>query len=153
MFRPYFVCVIVGVSCFSAHAEGRSHCEPQEKSMWSCSVKHKVYELCASQDLGKTTGYLQYRAGRIGKIELVFPQKLQHPQGLFQHKLYARNAALIFRNGRYEYELFDALIGGSELRVREINGKTSHDIFCEERNEIFTDTSIINLFNRVGINE
>jgi hypothetical protein len=145
--------VVIGLTCLSAYAEGKSHCSAREKSIWSCSTKRKTYELCASQDLGKTTGYLQYRAGRIGKIELVYPAGLVHPKGPFLHRLYARNAALIFRSGRYEYELFDALVGGSELRVQEIDGKMSRDIICDERNETFTDTATNNFFKEVGINE
>ncbi len=153
MLRHHLVLALCCTFCLTAQAEGDSHCGPLETSLWSCSSKHKVYELCASRDLGKSTGYLQYRAGRIGKVELTYPPGLIHPRGVFKLHLYARNAGLTFRNERYEYQLFDALIGTSELRVFEVDGKLVRSISCEESNETFTNTQTINLFKEVGLYE
>jgi hypothetical protein len=146
--------LILLVCCISsaATASSGSHCNVQEKSLWSCPSKGKVCELCASRDLGKNTGYLQYRAGRVGKIEFAFPKNLQHPRGLFEFHPYARDAGLRFTNGRYEYELFDQLIGGrSEIRISEKSGKFFPSIECDIANESLTDTATFNLFREIGI--
>ena len=138
------------LSCASV-AYGGSHCASDEQSLWSCASGQKVYELCASQDLAQDKGYLQYRAGRIGKIEMSFPAKPVHPRGLFELRLYARNAGFVFHNGGYEYELFDALIGNSHLRIYRGDGKFVRDIACTDSNETFVSTDIINRFTALGL--
>jgi hypothetical protein len=52
-----------------------THCKPDERVVFSCPFKHgKTASLCASSDLTKTTGTLQYRYGVVGKTpELMFP--------------------------------------------------------------------------------
>lgn len=153
MRRLFTLALLASATCLATQAEGASHCTSQEKSVWACTAKNKVYELCSSKELTRSSGYLQYRAGRIGKVEFSYPANPVHPRGYFHHVLYARNAAMVFTNGGYEYQLFDALVGGSELNVREINGKKTSYITCAERNETFTETAVINHFKEVGINE
>lgn len=52
-----------------------THCKPDERVVFSCPFKHgKTASLCASSDLTKTTGTLQYRYGVVGRTpELMFP--------------------------------------------------------------------------------
>jgi len=144
---------LLAASSVASQVVAGTHCVSPEQSLWSCTSKGKLYELCASHDLTKDRGYLQYRAGRIGSVELVFPTSKLHPRGLFKHQLYARNAALIFRNGDFEYELFDALTGKSELRVYRTSGKLLADISCNESNETFVGTDIIRRFAEIGLRE
>src|ERR1044072_10023016 len=49
-------------------------CEKGERVIFSCPVKRpaKIVSLCASKNLTSETGYLQYRFGLPGKIELQF---------------------------------------------------------------------------------
>jgi len=137
----------------AATAGAASHCIAGERTLWSCSAKGKVYELCASADLSKDSGYIQYRAGRLGRIEFIFPEERRHPRGRFRFRPYARDAGLQFINGQYEYELFDQLIGVSEIRIWRKDGKFLSTISCGSSNEILTDTATFNLFKRVGIDE
>ena len=155
--RPFHYLVIAAcvAMSFTAQAEGASHCSLAERSLWKCSSKQKVYELCASKNLGKSSGYLQYRAGRIGKIELSYPGELVHPRGLFRLQLYARDGGLFFTIGKYEYELFDPLTGpgGSVLHVFKDKSKVVSEIFCAESNEAMTNTDVIQLFKAAGLYE
>jgi hypothetical protein len=153
-FRHWLAIALLGAMSVGATAEGASHCVASETSMWSCSSKQKVYELCASKNLGKSTGYLQYRAGRIGKIELSYPRELVHPKGLFHLRHYPRNGGLAFKIGQFEYELFDPLTeGGSQLRVFGVDSKPLRTIHCAESNEALTNTEIITTFTAAGLDE
>ena len=41
--------------------------------------------LCASKNLSKTDGYVQYRYGIKRKIELTYPEKREHPSSFFTY--------------------------------------------------------------------
>lgn len=68
-----------------------THCKADERVIFSCPFKHgKTASLCASSDLTKTTGTLQYRYGEVGKKpELMFPDledrtvERNHPKNWF----------------------------------------------------------------------
>lgn len=64
-----------------------THCAPDERVVFSCPFKHgKTASLCASADLTKTTGTLQYRYGVVGKKpELVFPKLGEHENPIYDH--------------------------------------------------------------------
>jgi hypothetical protein len=67
------------------------------------------------QNLTKDVGYLQYRFGRPGKVELQFPEEKQNSQAqfLFEHYFRAQvdRTAVKFKNGGYEYSIYDAYEG------------------------------------------
>ncbi|WMJ08867.1 hypothetical protein [Nitrosomonas sp. sh817] len=50
-----------------------SHCQPHEQIIFSCSLGKKTVSVCASKDLSADNGYLQYRFGQPGRIELNLP--------------------------------------------------------------------------------
>src|SRR5258706_2400818 len=56
-----------------------SLCAKDERLIFSCPVKRaaKIVSVCASKDLTNDHGYLQYRFGVPGKIELAYPQDRQ----------------------------------------------------------------------------
>jgi hypothetical protein len=57
-------------------ADETSHCNPDESSLFSCKLTNgKTVSLCASTDLAPDSGYLQYRFGKLGKVELSLPAK------------------------------------------------------------------------------
>jgi len=49
-----------------------------------------IVSICASKDLTSDRGYLQYRFGLPGKIELEFPKELTGTQQKFQYTHYFR---------------------------------------------------------------
>lgn len=84
-----FFTSVCAVLCISANAangvKAPTHCTPDEKVIFSCPFKNgKTASLCASPDLSKDIGTLQYRFGRIGKApELSYPQPADHPRIYF----------------------------------------------------------------------
>lgn len=68
-----------------------THCKPDERVVFSCPFKRgKTASLCASPDLTRTTGTLQYRYGVVGKTpELMYPDledrtvERNHPKNWF----------------------------------------------------------------------
>src|SRR5262249_11408484 len=69
-----------------------SLCATSEKIIFSCPVKRpaKIVSLCASKDLTSDRGYLQYRFGLPGKVELEFPKDRTATQQKFQYSHYFR---------------------------------------------------------------
>src|SRR2546430_9257893 len=51
-------------------------CAKDERIIFSCPVKRpaKIVSICASKNLTSEQGYLQYRFGLPGKVELEFPK-------------------------------------------------------------------------------
>ena len=140
-----------GLMDIAAAAE-RSHCTSDERVVWNCLGSIKAYSLCASQDLGASRGYLQYRTGPFGRPDFLFPPERRHPSGYFMYDLANRSAYLRFKNGQYLYELEDTLLAPSRITV--MRGATQVANFqCINSTRSLNDTAVINLFNTVGISE
>lgn len=90
-----------------------SHCNNTEKVIFNCKIKesHKTLSLCASQNFQASDSYLQYRFGKIGKIELEYPENKNNSLSKFLFNHYFRYQAdystLKFKRGSYEYTIFD----------------------------------------------
>jgi len=88
-------------------------CAKGERIIFSCPVKRpaKIVSLCASKDLTSERGYLQYRFGLPGKIELEYPKDRQATQQKFQYSHYFRAqfdlTSISFTIDGYEYSVFD----------------------------------------------
>ena len=67
-------------------------CAKNERVIFSCRLRQpvKVVSVCAAKNLTRETGYLQYRFGLPGKIELEFPKERQGSQGKFEYTHYFR---------------------------------------------------------------
>lgn len=56
-------------------AETATHCTSNERTLFSCATKkNKIVSICASKDLSPNSGYMQYRFGKLGKVEMTMPQ-------------------------------------------------------------------------------
>jgi hypothetical protein len=90
-----------------------SLCANDEKIVFSCATGKtgKIVSLCASKGLTKDSGYLQYRFGLPGKIELEFPQAREQTQKAFKYSHYFRaqfdQTEISFTSNGYEYAIFD----------------------------------------------
>lgn len=98
-------------------AEGTmSHCRTGERAVFSCPIdgSDKVVSVCVSDDYGRRQGYLQYRFGRLGDVELAFPERLQETQERFQWQTVSYSGGwdtrIQFENGGYAYQLYDRAI-------------------------------------------
>src|SRR3982074_2248895 len=98
-------------------------CAKDERVIFSCPVKRpaKIVSLCASKDLTSERGYLQYRFGLPGKIELEFPQDRNGTQQKFQYMHYFRaqvdETEISFQINGYEYQIFDTYNGEERPRI------------------------------------
>jgi hypothetical protein len=89
-----------------------SLCARDEKTVWSCeTTNRKIASICSSRQLDEHRGYVQYRFGRPGQVELVFPQQRQDTQSGFTYKRYTRPLvtylAIRFTTGGYTYKIYD----------------------------------------------
>lgn len=106
--------LVLALTCISvsALAGAPSHCITLEQVIYSCKIKNsqKVVSLCASKDLSAKSGYLQYRFGHLGKVELEFPDERKNSQTQFRYAHYFRfqidRTEVSFKNAGYEYALY-----------------------------------------------
>ena len=93
-----------------------SHCHSEERSVFSCRLEdsEKVLSLCVSQDFSSDQGYLQYRFGPIGDVELEYPEDQQNTQELFLWQTIGYSGGwdtrVQFSNGGYTYRLYDQAV-------------------------------------------
>jgi hypothetical protein len=101
------------VSSSVARLQPGSLCERSEQIIFSCRIRKpsKIVSLCASKELTKDRGYLQYRFGLPGKIELEFPKEREAGSAAFKYKHYFRAqfdlTEISFSSDGYEYTIFD----------------------------------------------
>jgi hypothetical protein len=108
-----------------------SLCAKTERTVFSCLTKRsgktssrspsKIVSLCASRDLEKERGYLQYRYGLPGKVELEFPSSRTGTQQMFQYNHYMRYQVdlteINFEIDGYQYQIFDDYNGEEKPRI------------------------------------
>ena len=97
----------------AAAAEPVTHCKATETIVFSCSTGSRILSICASKDLSKNSGYMQYRYGPAGKPELVFPELPRHPAGVFTPGTLTFSGGggtyLKFAKPPYTYTVFSAI--------------------------------------------
>lgn len=90
-----------------------SLCARDERIIFSCPIRKpaKIVSLCASKNLTSDQGYLQYRFGLPGKVELEFPKDRTGTQQKFQYMHYFRArfdlTEISFNIDGYEYQITD----------------------------------------------
>ena len=108
-----------------------SLCARSEHIVFSCVTKgsrvsqsrssYRIASLCASRDLDKERGYLQYRYGLPGKVELEFPNARTGTQQMFQYTHYLRYQVdlteINFEIDGYQYQIFDDYNGEEKPRI------------------------------------
>jgi hypothetical protein len=100
-------------AAFQPPLQPNSLCARDERIIFSCPVKKpaKIVSLCASKNLSADQGYLQYRFGLPGKVELEFPKERTGTQQKFQYTHYFRAQVdlteISFSNNGYEYQITD----------------------------------------------
>ena len=90
-----------------------SLCTGQESVIFNCSTGSKLLSLCASPDLNKKTGYLQYRFGPKGAPELAIPDQKIHPAKATNSKTVGYS-------------------GGGAAYIRFFNGASSYVVYTGE---------------------
>jgi hypothetical protein len=89
----------------------RTHCDRSEQVVFSCVMlkSTKVLSICASKRLDGQNGYVQYRFGPSGNIELAFPADRMASQKQFGYGRYTRPLVtyltLSFESNGYKYSI------------------------------------------------
>lgn len=110
-----------------------SLCANDEQIIFSCFVRpagklrrpgsNKIVSLCASPALSKDQGYLQYRFGLPGKVELEFPNSRAGTQPMFQYTHYMRYQVdlteINFSIDGHQYQIFDTYNGEEKPAISE----------------------------------
>jgi len=102
-------------------------CGRDERVIFSCPLKRpaKIVSVCSSKDLTSERGYLQYRFGLPGKIELEFPKDRTGTQEKFHYTHYFRARVdlteISFSINGYEYQVTDDY-NGEEKPAQIIQG-------------------------------
>jgi hypothetical protein len=111
----------------TAQLQAGSLCERDEKIVFSCTITRpaKIVSLCSSKELTKERGYLQYRFGLPGKVELEFPKQREQTQTAFKYSHYFRAqfdlTEISFSQDGHQYAIFDDY-NGEEKPVRHEQG-------------------------------
>ena len=95
-------------------------CKTGEQVLFSCRIQGgsaKLLSICGSANLGSKQGYLKYRFGKKGIIELEHPKGSKTTQQGFRYRFtlsedpakQASSAILSFKRGSYVYEVFDSV--------------------------------------------
>jgi heat shock protein HslJ len=100
-----------------------SLCGTDEQIIFSCRLKRpaRIVSLCASPDLQRDQGYLQYRFGLPRRIELEYPEERQGTQKWFEYTHYFRFEVdlteINFSIEGNRYQIFHAYNGEEKPRV------------------------------------
>ena len=124
------VALLVGSLFFSirsgsAAIQAPSLCKKGETVVFSCALKSstKTVSLCSSDKLTKSEGYLQYRFGLPGKIELEYPKDRSKPDQAFHYNHYFRAQVdlteISFSIDNYTYTVFDSYNGEEKPAISE----------------------------------
>jgi hypothetical protein len=98
-------------------------CAKDERVIFSCPVKRpaKIVSVCAAKNLSSDQGYLQYRFGLPGKIELEYPKDRKGTQEKFQYTHYFRArfdmTSINFNIDGYDYSVFDDYNGEEKPEI------------------------------------
>jgi len=145
----FFVALCVMSAAVSANSQIASHCSDTEETIWSCRAGTKIYSLCASSDLSRSGGYLQYRAGRQHAVEMRFPAITMHPSQVFKFGLLAHGASLSFNSGQYTYNILEDAKGEAGIYV---TGPTkSAMINCGNSTFSLSLNATMHLFESIGV--
>ncbi len=112
------VCILtmgaIALDAFAGTSQPSYLCKAQETLLFGCDSGPKMISVCASQGFSATTGYVQYRFGTPGNIELSYPEKLSPPNGHFWLSSTGYSgggeAHLRFVNHGVTYAVFDRMV-------------------------------------------
>lgn len=119
------IAVAIAQSTKKLSVRATTLCTSDERIVFSCKVRRgaKIVSLCSSKQLDKEHGYLQYRFGLPGRIELEFPKDLSNTQAQFRYSHYFRYQVdlteINFNIDGYEYQVFDSYNGEEKRKLTE----------------------------------
>lgn len=108
---------------FTNTAFAASLCKPEETVFFSCQLMNqKIISVCGSKDLSRNQGYMQYRFGKVSKVELQIPKENQgFPNISMSRRVdpYSEYYGMSFNVGAFVYEI-------TSYRQRQLNNKDGY---------------------------
>lgn len=109
--RSVWIIILIGFSQRLAAVD--SHCSVDELVVFNCSTGKKTVSVCASKAISTTSGYLQYRFGRLGAPEMLIPVDMNLPSADIQANTLmfsgGGGAYIRFNNHRFSYVVYTAM--------------------------------------------
>lgn len=146
---------LVALSPPHAAAAGASHCTAGQQTLFACSTGRKLLSVCASADLAKDSGYVQYRFGVPGRSAFVLPVA-----GVDWRPV-TRGGSLMFSGGGgsyiafasppYRYVVYSAIGRGWGSKAGVVVEKRGRQIASLSCNEPAISVLGPDLFDRAGI--
>ena len=103
---------LIAMAAMPAAQAAATLCASDEQVLFSCPIvkSQKIVSVCGSMQLTATKGYVQYRFGRAGAVEMTFPQNKVNTQAQFGWNTnYHRDVTdnwLTFSHEKYSYGVF-----------------------------------------------
>ena len=113
MRQPYLLLAgLLGFNLAASASAADTLCSGQEAAVFSCTAGKKIISVCASKDLSRSSGYLQYRFGPKGAPEIQVPEAREHPEPSVKSGTLMLSggggAWLRFIKGEYGYVVYTA---------------------------------------------
>jgi len=132
--------LLVSAAAAAPAGPAPSLCESAEEILFSCHAGKKIISICASKDLARDRGYLQYRFGLPAKIELSVPADRSVPPAssvtagdlMFSG---GGGSYLRFKAAGYEYVVYTAVgkgWGEKDGVAVERDGKRLSHVSCTD---------------------
>lgn len=145
---PFTMCVTVlfapmlapAASAAPAGKPSASLCDPAaEETVFQCRAGKKLVAVCASQNWSHAKGFLQYRYGTPGAVELRIPESASTPPEASARvgtiTLSGGGGAMLrFKSGDYNYTVFSvtsASLGDKAGVLVEAHGKRVASVKCK----------------------
>jgi len=103
----------------------RTLCRSEEQAFFSCTIaaSNKIVSLCGAKIIDNRRGYIQYRFGRVGALELQYPRERANTQRVFRYAHYFRaqvdRTEITFDNQDFRYVVFDYDEGDVSPKIKE----------------------------------
>ena len=126
------VLALIGV-VLKARADEVTLCEPHEEVYFSCPAGGRIISLCASGNISPDNGYVQYRFGRPGHVELQFPNGSYPPKNRFLISDISEGnihfTHVKFKSGGYDYVIYQGFPSGLYIKRHR---KLVENLTCEQ---------------------
>lgn len=107
-------------------------CQTHEEVYFSCLTGKKIVSVCASGNISPNNGYVQYRIGIPGKIDLEYPKLPDPPIGRFSISDISGGNLNIrhikFNSGSYNYVIYQGDTSGVYVKQ---SGRTIANLTCQ----------------------
>jgi hypothetical protein len=94
------ITALLGCALVTPAQAAATLCADAETVLFSCPAGNKTVSVCASKDLDKSIGYLQYRFGPKAAPEIQIPKEKKHPDAS------VKSNTLVFSGGGGAYLRF-----------------------------------------------